>query len=248
MHCGATRRRRSCMFSNRFGFVLISHVGNAERAALVTRSLNSLIKTKITDTDIYSPALEIMYNPSSKFDYGQFTKQLDRNWLVFTDTDKASGLNGLVSIAADLLIEEVENITHVGFLWDDFYYHPEWGIKLNELVLRHPDAKAWSIYRSSYTRHHRIIGGQSSSGDCLMTMHDGVGLMTVEEWKEYGASKRADFACPESMGGGNTIDIHHAYERPGDRWATGRDYAQNLGVHANLGRLDQAIDFVGFVE
>lgn len=228
---------------------MISNVLNNERAAIVTRSFNSLIKTTIPDIGINAPALELMYNQSSTFLYEPLVTQLSkRGWLVFTDTDKAFGLNALVSTAADLLIEECTNLTHIGFLWDDFYYHPEWFMKLYDLVIRHPDAKAWSIYRSSYTRHHRIIGGQSSSGDCLMTMHDGVGLMTVEEWKEYGASKRTDFSCPDSMGGGNTIDIHHAYERPGDRWATGRDYAQNLGVHANLGRLDEAVDFVGFVE
>lgn len=105
---------------------MISNVLNNERAAIVTRSFNSLIKTTIPDIGINAPALELMYNQSSTFLYEPLVTQLSkRGWLVFTDTDKAFGLNALVSTAADLLIEECTNLTHIGFLWDDFYYHPE---------------------------------------------------------------------------------------------------------------------------
>ncbi len=225
----------------RLGFAIVSYVYNAERLAIANRSFNSLAKTNVQG--LVRPVLQIMYNPKSLLMYGDVFDVLTPAWEVYTDADTTVGFNALVSAAGDHLIKEHEDITHIGFLWDDFVYNSEWLQELNSLIKRHPEAKAWSIYRSSYTRHHRIIGGDKT--DVLMTMHDGIGTMTREEWIEYGASQRTDFTCPESMGGGCTIDIHHAYERSGERWATSRDYCENLGVHSFLGRQDQAIDFVG---
>jgi hypothetical protein len=113
------------------------------------------------------------------------------------------------------------------------------------LIERHPDGIAWSVYRSRYTRHHRIIGGDGT--DVLMTMHDGVGAVTREEWLEYKKHHNGyDFQVPPTWpGGGSTPDIHHSCARPGNRWATSRDYLENLGRHQGIEQYDCAIDFVG---
>ena len=75
-----------------------------------------------------------------------------------------------------------------------------------------------------------------------MTMHDGIGCVTREEWLEYAKFHNGhDFYCSD----GCTPDIHHAEQRPGERWATPRDYMENLGRHRGIESVDCAIDFVG---
>jgi hypothetical protein len=200
------------------------------------------VKTNVSNLE--KPALKITYHPSH-FDYNYYVDQIKDTWEVSIEEDnldRQSGWDELSSIAADKLLNETD-ITHIGFLPDDFVYNPEWMQQLSFLITRHPEARAWSVYRSNYKLHHRIIGGDGI--DVLMTMHDALGTMTRKEWFEYGASSREDFTSPPSMGGGCSIDIHHAFIRPGEYWATSKDYMQNLGVHPGLEGQDCAIEFVG---
>lgn len=226
----------------KFGMVLISNAYDPARTAIVHQSFKSLSKTDVSDLD--RPRMFMMFNRTD-FDYTIYTEQWQEKWDVWCEPDSAIGLNALVSASADKMVRDWPDVTHLVFMYDDFLYNPQWMRQLESLVWRHPNAMAWSVYRSSYERHHKIISVEESTGDVIMTMHDGLGCMTVEEWKAYGAGQRTDFTCPIELGGGSTIDIYHAAARPGERWATGRDYWQNLGVHAYLGRRDMAIDFVG---
>lgn len=229
----------------RFGLSLISGVHSKERADIVTSSLTSLSKTNVLDLRV--PVLAISYNAINYFDYEGFFNLLEKKFDLMDrlDPQNISGAMALAVANATNMLEYKADVTHVVFLWDDFIYNPEWLQELNKLVLRHPDGKAWSIYRSSFTRHHRIIGGDGV--DVLMTMHDGIGCVTREEWQEYSKCHNgSDFSVPlDFPGGGNTPDIHHAYARPGDRWATSRDYAQNICRHVGIENVDCAIDFVG---
>jgi hypothetical protein len=225
----------------KFGMVLISNAYTPARAEIIKQSFNSLTKTDVQGLE--RPRMTLMAHASG-FDYKSYIELWSVKWDVEMEPDTAIGLNALVSATAEKLIQH-EDVTHLIFMYDDFIYNPQWMRQLENLIWRHPEAKAWSVYRSSYERHHKILSTDESTGDVIMSMHDGLGCMTVEEWRAYGAYGRTDFTCPIELGGGNTIDIYHAASRPGERWATGRDYWENLGVHAYLGRRDMAVDFVG---
>lgn len=223
----------------RFGLELLSYVYSAERASVAARSLTSLAKT---NTDgLEKPLLQITYR-SDIFKYDTYLDMLKDKFEVLPVVDDGStgDLSLLWVQSMDKLLDK--DVTHLTSLFDDFVYNPNWLQQLYQLIERHPYAKGWSVYRSSYTVHHRILGSDGS--DVLMSMHDGIGTVTKEEWNAYKNQHNNCFYV-DAPGGGCTPDIHLAYVRPGDRWATGRDYMENLGVHKHLGRLDQAIDFVG---
>lgn len=226
----------------KFGMVLISNAYSPARTDIIHRSFKSLSKTDVTDLE--RPRMMLMFNRTD-FDYTVYSEPWSEKWDMWCEPDKAVGLNALVSVSADQLVRDHEDVTHLVFLYDDFLYNPQWLRQLENLIWRHPGAIAWSVYRSSYTRHHKVLHTDESTGDVIMTCHDGLGCMTVEEWKAYRPGPQTNFICSIDVGGGDTIDLHHADTRHGERWATGRDYWQNLGVHAYLGRRDMAIDFVG---
>lgn len=227
----------------RFGLSLISGVYNKEREAIVTRSLTSLAKTNTQGLE--RPILWI--TRSIGFDYAPYFDLLVGPFSLIARTDNPR-ISGAMALAVDNVTDLFtcnNDITHVVVLWDDFIYNSEWLLELYKLIQRHPDGKAWSIYRSRYSRHHQVVGGDGI--DVLMSMHDGIGCVTREEWIEYGKYHNgSDFSVPPDFpGGGNTPDIHHAYARPGNRWATSRDYAENIGRHRGIENVDCAINFVG---
>lgn len=227
----------------RFAFVVLSYVYDDARAALAKRSFESLLKTNVIG--IERPLLQFSIEQST-FDYESYFVKLREKFDVDSRSDiKATNksLTNVIIASMDDLFDKYSDLTHIGLLPDDWIYNSEWLQQLRALVLRHPDAKAWSVIRSSYTRHHRILGGDGV--DVLMNMHDAQGLITRENWKAYNAASYTDFTVPMAIGGGCTIDVHYPCKCPGDRWATSRDYIENIGVHPELGRLDQAIDFVG---
>jgi hypothetical protein len=228
----------------KFGLSLISGATTVDRARIVNQSLTSLSKTNVKDLE--KPIIWITHS-DGVVDYTDMFKELSSPFelVAMTDNPKIAGPMALAVNNATVLLDVNPSVTHVIFLWDDFIYNPEWLQELNKLVARHPDGKAWSIYRSAYTRHHRIIGGDGV--DVLMTMHDGIGCVTREEWFGYSKTHNGhDFSVPPDFpGGGCTPDIHHAYARPGDRWATSKDYAQNIGRHPGIENVDCAIEFVG---
>lgn len=234
-HCGEIE-------SMKFGMVLISNAYSPARDFIIRRSFDSLSKTDVVGLE--RPCMLLMFHRTD-FDYTVYSEPWSKKWDVWCEPDTVAGLNALVSASGDKLIRRWEDVTHLVFMYDDFIYNPQWMKQLENLIWRHPDGIAWSVYRSSYERHHKILSEEESTGDVLMTCHDGLGCMTTEEWQVYGASRIADFSCTFAVGGGSTIDLYHADSRPGKRWATGRDYWENLGVHKWLGRRDMAIDFVG---
>lgn len=224
----------------KFGFVLISNVYNPIRDVLASTSLTSLAKTNMEGINRPSMVLSIA---TTAFDYNPYVEQFKEKWDVVVTPDVNAGMiSNLFVLGVDVLLKD-ESITHFFFMADDFIYNPEWLRQLTSLIERRPDGIAWAVYRSSYIRHHRILS--EDKDDCLMSMHDAVGAVNRSEWLEYQTPHRTDYTVPENQGGGCTIDVHHAFARPGNRWATKRDYMQNIGVHPHLGRFDMAIDFIG---
>jgi hypothetical protein len=213
----------------KFGLNYISSVCEEKRIEMATRSLSSLIKTNVEGLE--TPTLRISYKPSS-FDYEPFVDELKKKFTVMLIPDPPH-YNSMVYAATDsanALLNEDQSITHICHLCDDRLFNSEWLQQLKGLIERHAGARAWSVYRSATVEYHQIVG--SDGLDVLMSMHDAIGCTTREEWQGFFSS--CGFTpCP---------DIHHSQMRPGQRWATGRDYMQNMGLHFER---DCAIDFVG---
>lgn len=233
----------------KIGLVLVSYPYNQQRVQLTTRCMISLAKTNVTNID---SVLQITYKESPLMPFSIYEDILGKTFKVKPLPDEqvhTHGQSQLSTASANILLDIDSEITHVVFMYDDFIYNPAWLQELVQLINRHSNARAWSVYRSSYTYHHQVIAHDGT--DTLVTMHDGVGCVTREEWEEYNKTLVGDFTTPDFrvgnalVHGGCTFDIHHAKNRPGDRWTTSRDYWENLGIHNWLGRLDQAIDFVG---
>jgi hypothetical protein len=213
----------------KFGINYISFVSDEKRAEMATHSLMSLYRTNVSNLE--KPFLRISYKPSN-FNYNNFYAALSKIFTVRLEQDPPyyTSMVYAATDSANRLLDECPDVTHIVHLCDDRIFNPEWLQQLKGLIERHPEAVAWSVYRSATTAYHRIIGGDGK--DVLMTMHDAIGCTTREEWQTF--FRMFSFTpCP---------DIHHAQMRPGNRWATSRDYIQNIGVHYET---DWAIDFVG---
>jgi hypothetical protein len=68
-----------------------------------------------------------------------------------------------------------------------------------------------------------------------------------EEWRAWGIRWQDGPSWPNPISG-NTLDLHHAWARPGERWAARRSYIAHTGVegmHCRQTIPEHAIDFVG---
>jgi hypothetical protein len=230
----------------KFGLVLISWVYSESRAEIVKRVLDSIAKTDVIGLSAVMSLTfrESEFMPNSE--YQRFASGIGLPVMVWQDSEfGVVGQPMISSYSASKLLEADEEITHLVFMYDDLIVNAGWLQKLAGLVERHPGARAWSVYRSRFTQCHRIIGGDDV--DVLMTMHDGIGCVSREEWKEYRPTVKPCVGRSETtlVEGGHSFDVHHATTRPGERWATSRDYWNNLAPHEFCSAVDCAIDFVG---
>lgn len=213
----------------RIGINYISYVYNDGRARMAERSLKSLAKT--TTEGLERPHVRISFKPSDFQYYGLASAMGEKfDVSLCPDPPHYSSMSYAAMDSALKLLAERPDVTHIFHTCDDRLFNPMWLIELVKLIERHPDGVAWNVYRSATTAYHRIVGGDGH--DVLMSMHDALGCTTRAEW----------FKFYECCGYGHALDIMHAQWRPGNRWATNRDYIQNLGVHFES---DWAIDFVG---
>lgn len=230
----------------RFGLAYVSYSYNEQRLIYLKESVRTLANTNIDGLE--TPLLHVLYKKSN-YQYGDIIGMLDAKFSVVTVDDRELGNCGSVSnlILANGNMTAAYNVTHIMFIWDDFIFNCEWLRQLQECVIRNPDGGSWSVYRSNYKKHHQII--EETETDVVMSMHDGIGCVTKESWLEYSKSVKG-YDVPANvpyLSGGYTIDLHHAYVVQGKKYATKRDYMQNLGRHVAWGiaDVDCAIDFVG---
>jgi hypothetical protein len=235
------------------GLVLVSYIYSRERAGWAERSYRSLARTNV-DGLVNRPPLQFTYRmpPTVPFEYFQCIPQWAAKFdgVATEEPQQVKGLDPIVIWSANKLLLEHQDVTHVMFLMDDFVYHPDWLLTLQSLIERHPEARAWTVYRSGYMRHHKTVRYNEYCDDHGVTSISGIGCLSREEWIEYAPDWRrghGGFSVPAEAGGGCTLDLHHAYARPGERWATGRSYIQSIGangLHCRDGQ-DVAVDFVG---
>lgn len=235
------------------GLVLVSYIYSQERAGWAERSFRSLARTNVDGLG-YKPVMQYTYRlpPAVPFDYFQCVLQWKEKFegMAVDEPADVKGLDPVVIWSANHLMAKRPDVSHVMFLMDDFLYHPDWLLKLRDLIERHPEARGWSVYRSGYMRHHKTVRYEEWTEDHGVTSISGIGCISQVEWQEYAPDwhrGHGGFPVPQECGGGNTLDLHHAYARPGERWATGKSYIQSIGVnglHCRNGQ-DVAEEFVG---
>jgi len=237
----------------RFAIALPTYLYSEERKRNAARSYASLLRTDIPsedcplwisvvspDADSATPVYELVETSHRENEIRKF------NGAYFSQRPGISGTDQSLCCCVEGIIQTHLEVTHIIYLTDDLVYHPRWFIELKALISRHPDARAWSVYRSAHDRHHKtrsVVGDDhevtslSGNGTCF----------TVDEWKAWGVGSIDGSSWPVPTGG-NTLDLHHAYHRPGERWATGKSYIQHIGMNGlrvTSGVPEYALDFVG---
>lgn len=232
----------------RFGLILASWIYDEQRQVWAQKSFNSLAKTKTVKLDTI-PVLQFTYKPSGVV-FTPFFLAWSHKFLVsVTEQPKfVRGLDPTLIWSADKVFAEYKDVTHVMFIMDDYLFKPTWLKQLEGLIDRHPKAKAYSVYRSANSRHHWTVK-RNSYGDHKVTSISGIGAVSREEWMAYKPDWKlghGHYNVPENNGGGYTVDLHHPWARPGDRWVTDKSYIQHIGVegiHCGVGVPERALNF-----
>lgn len=221
--------------------VLASWVYSPERAKLVTEGFRTLLQTmSVPDCSL---AL-IVREPTVPFTYPSvhdLKRVFQRRDLI--DNSEALGTEATLAFGTHYAIREFE-ASHICWMGDDALFHPRWLRELVALIVRRPEATAWSVYRSAYTQVHPTVSLHGR--DALVRSVSGHGLtLSREEWEAYGLQwHSANVVSPM----GDTIDLHHAFTRPGERWVTQRSFVDHTGVvghHCTEAIPEFADQFVG---
>jgi hypothetical protein len=234
----------------KFGIVLPTFVYNEERQKLATAAFVSLEKT-IFKLD--KPVLFIVEKDNS------FSKYINKTSIenvfeleVFKQPENISGTEQTLAVGTDEVLSKFPKVTHTIWMGDDALFHPEWLLQLESLIDRHNNGISWSVYRSAHVTYHKTIDENTYEHDVLVKSICGHGLtITREEWKTWNVNSYintnsvVDWSVPP---GGDTLDLHHAYFRHGERWVTKCSYIQHTGtsgVHVTPDIPEYAINFIG---
>jgi hypothetical protein len=237
----------------KFGIVLPIFLYNEKRVELARATFDS-VQASIPPTE--SPLLFIAVRPGVVPSAEVFGQKWMSGFDVLVETvhpdSLVKGTEMSLAWGTQYVLDNFEDITHLIWLGDDALFKLDWLVQLEALVGRHPDAKAWSVYHSAHQAHHKDLvrvpwkelRGEFKNLDPLSTeqvAYDtgydvlvrsicGHGMtFTREEWVAWGIDWRAGNQW-SNAGGGDTLDLHHVYYRPGERWVTEKSYVQHTGV------------------
>jgi len=225
----------------RLGIVLPSWMYNSQREVFTKAALQSLAKTKpLTEkTDLL-----LLVKKGTDANYDPYLEDLSKNFSLHVRNDE--GLSGTEQTLAygTTFLFEVLNVDYVTWMGDDALFHSEWLHELEKLVDRHPEALAWSVYRSNHERFHAPL--EFVGDDVRVRSICGHGFtIAFKEWKEWGIRWQDGAWCG---GGGDTLDLLHVAMRDGERWVTKKSYVQHTGwaggVHCIGTEKEWAQDFV----
>lgn len=225
----------------KIGIVLPSWMYNDERTRLATAAFASLSRTSAIDPH---PALLILAKFGSGWLYDKFAEALPQFDCVLKEDRDLSGTEQTLAWGTQELFNNPA-IDYVTWMGDDALFHPDWLLKLQELIVRHPDAKSWSVYRSNHEYFHKTLSVEGD--DVLVRSICGHGLtLGRTEWAEWGINWRDGHWFCHS---GDTLDLVHAEHRPGQRWVTRKSYVEHTGwrngVHCTGGEKEYAQEFQG---
>lgn len=226
----------------RFALVLPTWVRTAERRQLADACFASLART-VWAPERERPLLillvkgECRYPPELLQTFWTTTlpQRIEDVELQGCDQPMVFGSQWAFDAGADYVVQ----------LGDDSLFNPLWLLQLEALILRHPDATAWSVYRSANTAVHQALWEDWQ--DVKVTSINGNGLtVSRAEWAAWGLhwNQAVYWHSPK----GTTLDMHHICHRPGERWVTKRSYLEHAGrngVHCRPEIPEWAVDFVG---
>lgn len=228
----------------RFGIVLPTWCYNEKRRELLTQAFHSLGWTKMPSE---RPHLALIVRGEHQEAY-----QAAVNDVFFTEMVKqpetVSGTEQTLAFGTQHLLNWFESITHIVWMGDDALFNPNWLIELEALINRHPNAMAWSVYRSAHERFHAPLEFTPDGLDVRVKSICGHGMtFSRKEWADWGIDWKAGVAWPNPEAG-DTLDLHHAYYRQGERWVTKKSYVQHTGregLHCTPDIPEYAQEFVG---
>lgn len=222
------------------GIVLPSYVYNGSRAQLATVAFDSLAKT-LPGEKKAKLLLILKLSPHYVHETGRFQDNFDLE--VLPDPSGVYGTESTLAWGTEHLFEQgCDTVTWMG---DDALFHPEWILKLRELINAKSDAKAWSVYRSNYTAVHQTI---KEDGDYVQVSSVCGHGFTVSrrEWELWGVKW---FHGPAWISPyGDTLDMHHIFVRSGERWVTSKSYVDHTGrtgLHCQPHIPEYAMNFQG---
>lgn len=142
----------------RFGFVIPLWIYDDQRKNWAEASIRSLGKTciegeppvlvfvvKNNPTDAESESL----SRSAKLD--GFEK------IVIEQPVDAVSIDAAFVYGVKWILQNRPAVTHIAFMTCDWLYHPNWLIELRSLIQRHPEGKAWWVYRSAHEKYHKTL-------------------------------------------------------------------------------------------
>lgn len=227
----------------RLAIVLPSLIQTPERARLADLCFKTLAKTNIEG--LGSPYLIVLTRPSPiKYDYYKFLRGSAIDFTVMEQPIRLEGTEAPLVYGSDYA--EKLGKDYIMWMGEDALFHPHWLWELHELIGRHPEAKAWSVYRSAHEEYHKTLDQDMIYSDAMVSSLCAHGMtFTVAEWKAW----KEKFVCIQHIAEFNTtLDLVHPVDRPGERWCTEVSYIEHTGrtgVHTHPEAPEWAVDFQG---
>jgi hypothetical protein len=225
----------------KFGLVMSSYVYTEERMGLAKACFESLLETRL----LHGAPLLVMVVKPSAFSYP--SEALQRKFWLEVHGNSAEGIEFQMSEQPAVYGTDVafyRGADVVVHLNDDSLMHPDWLVELEGLIDRHPHAHAWSPYRSAREDTHKTL--EVVGNDVMVRSLCGLGIaFSRKEWAAMGVSwKQSQWMSPL----GSTLDLWHAWARPGERWCTKVSYMEHtgrIGIHSKTPTPEVAVAFAG---
>lgn len=169
----------------RFGFVLPCYVMNLFRERLAQASFASLCRSVTAGLDA-SPVIIFVAKPEPK------TLEVIRAYKfpgfvhdVIAEPADAASIDACFIYGLQRLVDTCPDVTHLGFLTNDWVYNKRWLFALQDLINRHPDASAWWVYRSAFEKFHKTLKLDDPSGDVLVRSTNAAGMFPRSGFDVY---------------------------------------------------------------
>jgi len=169
----------------RFGFVLPVYVYNVFRERLAQASFASLCRSVTEGLDA-PPVIIFVAKPEpqtvnvvNSFKFPGFIYD------VIAEPADATSIDACFIYGLQRMVATCPDVTHLGFLTNDWVYNKRWLFHLQEIINRHPDAKACWVYRSAFEKMHKTIKTDDPSGDILVRSFNAAGAFPVSDFSLY---------------------------------------------------------------
>lgn len=231
----------------KFGIVLPCWIYNATRHELANAAFESLVNTEPAEerASLFVVSRADLTKGFEFIETIAASPELAFTPIVAYQPDNIGGTEQTLAWGTEQAFE-LPGVTHVVWMGDDALFNPKWLIELQALINRHPDARSWSVYRSAHVAFHAPL--VETDLDVQVRSICGHGMtFSKEEWLAWDVHWSQGQAWPNPYAG-NTLDLHHAWKREGERWCTKRSYVEHTGkygLHCTPAIPEYAVDFAG---